>query len=642
MSSLSLPPEDRTLSPFTGYTREHWAAAADQLLLALRPYFSSTRARILPPGRFSRSGPDSDGLEGFARSFELVAYRIVGENGDDPHGFIDWYRDGLIAGVDPANPERWQPLSVIGQGKVEAASIAIGLQLTREWLWDTLDPVAQANVITWFSEVTGSFYGANNWYWFQIVVETFLATVDPDYDAPDIAGRLVELETYFCEHGWYVDGLGHSSFDNYCGWAMEFYPMLWAGWETAERFGSKAVESLWRERLSDYLDDHISLIGGDGTQVMQGRSLVYRFATVAPLWLGAATGATTLTPGAIRRSASGTLRSFLDRGVPDERGLLTLGLFEEWEGVAQRYSGSGSPYWAAKGMYGLALPASHPVWTSVEEPLPVELDDTTNVIAAPGWLVSGTKADGIVRVVNYGTDKSAPGNFHADIPLYARLGYSSATIPPVVGEGVESPVDSSVSIVDAAGRASHRTGFTPELVADEGTALRGVATVQPHWPADESTGPRLATASLVHGAWEVRLVRVLDQVVEPLRLRFSGWPLATKHPDTIQSSTSVDRATTAADSLTSTLVVLSGLTEVEPRIHTETDVSPLGVDTLVPWIDGTFAPAGVAAVAVCLTGVDVTAPPTFAVVGDEIQVTWPDGTQWRGDAFSAQDSRVSE
>ena len=77
--------------------------------------------------------------------------------------------------------------------------------------------------------------------------------------------------------------------------------------------------------------------------------------------------------------------------------------------MRQSYSGAGSPYWAAKGMLGLALPADHRVWTAVEEPLPVEAGDTQRLIAAPGWQVNGTAADGVVRIRNHGTDHANAG-----------------------------------------------------------------------------------------------------------------------------------------------------------------------------------------------------------------------------------------
>ena len=78
-----------------------------------------------------------------------------------------------------------------------------------------------------------------------------------------------------------------------------------------------------------------------------------------------------LSPGLTRRICSGTVRHFLDHGVTSAD-ILTMVWFHEFRPMAQSYSGVGSPYWAAKGMLGLALPPDHPVWTEPEEPIPVE------------------------------------------------------------------------------------------------------------------------------------------------------------------------------------------------------------------------------------------------------------------------------
>ena len=53
------------------------------------------------------------------------------------------------------------------------------------------------------------------------------------------------------------------------------------------------------------------------------------------------------------------------------------------------------------------------MWTAGEEPLELEQRDVERVIGPPGWLVSGTRADGIVRVANHGTVHRGP----ADDPL---------------------------------------------------------------------------------------------------------------------------------------------------------------------------------------------------------------------------------
>src|SRR5690625_6407588 len=73
--------------------------------------------------------------------------------------------------------------------------------------------------------------------------------------------------------------------------------------------------------------------------------------------------------------------------------------------MAQSYSGPGSPYWASMGFLGLILPGDHPVWSAPEEALPVEKTDAVETLPVPGWIVSRTRADGLVRVVNHGTDQ---------------------------------------------------------------------------------------------------------------------------------------------------------------------------------------------------------------------------------------------
>src|SRR5690606_23184691 len=96
---LPLPDEDTERSPVTGWTRTHWATVADNLLLAARRYASDGGAHLDLPGRPSRSGVLSDGLEGWARTFPLAAMRVRGEAGADPHGHLDFYRRGVVAGT---------------------------------------------------------------------------------------------------------------------------------------------------------------------------------------------------------------------------------------------------------------------------------------------------------------------------------------------------------------------------------------------------------------------------------------------------------------------------------------------------------------------------------------------------------------
>lgn len=94
---MKLPDDDRELSPHTGYTRDHWVAAADGLLAAAWRWASPGKARLDLPGPASASGVRSDGLEGFARTFLAAGFRVAG--GGDPHNWLERYAEGLDAGT---------------------------------------------------------------------------------------------------------------------------------------------------------------------------------------------------------------------------------------------------------------------------------------------------------------------------------------------------------------------------------------------------------------------------------------------------------------------------------------------------------------------------------------------------------------
>jgi hypothetical protein len=532
--TLALPPLDRGLSPYTGLTREHWCAYADHLLRSAHRYATDDHANLHLPGANSAYGPRSDSLEAFARTFLLASFRIKG----DPEGtgwIADWYARGLDAGTNPANPDRWPTPGELGQAKVEAASLAVGLALTRDVLWDKLPQRVQEQLIAWFETVIGQEYPPINWVWFQIVVETFLASVGGRYSDEDIDAGLAIHDSLYRGHGWFADG-PERAYDHYVGWAFQVYPQLWE-LMAPEDPRVKARAQLDGDRLADFLDDAVHLVGANGAPLIQGRSLIYRFAAAAPFWVGELSGHSRLSPGLGRRAASGILDYFAQRGSITDDGLLSIGWHGEFPGMKQSYSGAGSPYWAAKGMLGLALPAGHPVWTAVEEPLPVETGDTRRLLKAPGWQVDGTVADGVVRIRNHGTDHASAGVAVADSPLYARLGYSTATFPDLEAESL----DNAVVLLDGEGKPTHRTGFEYVGQQDLGGVLVGVSRGTVNWIAVDpdagpdhgsgakgtaTPGPDVTVVSATRGAAELRLVRVRGAAsAQEARLRIGGWPV---------------------------------------------------------------------------------------------------------------------
>ncbi|MFC7530918.1 DUF2264 domain-containing protein [Actinoplanes sp. GCM10030250] len=558
-----LPAEDRDRSPLTGWTRAHWEAVADHLLASVVPYATGGFAQYRLPGPPSRNGVTSDGLEGFARTFLLAAFRVAGAGGAAPGGLLDRYAAGLIAGTDPTHPYAWPPLTDMAQPLVEAASIAIALHETRPWLYDRLRPAEQERVVAWLAGFVGRRTPDSNWVLFQVIVEQFLASAGGPYEPGEITGGLDRVERWHTGDGWYTDGPGRN-FDNYCGWALHLYPILWA-----RMSGDTARGALYASRLAAFLDGYQHFFATDGSPVFQGRSLTYRFATVAPLWLGALTGGTTLAPGRTRRIASGVLRHFVEHGAPDERGLLTLGWHHPFPAMIQAYSGPASPYWASKGFLGLLLPADHPVWTEREEPAEIEDRDVTVSLPGPGWLLHGTRSDGVVRLLNHGSDRAAktPPDGPPD-PHYVRLAYSSHTAPQLDSGSIAGPVDGHLAVVAPDGAVSMRRQIEPIDVTGR------VATSR-----YRDGAVRVTTTSVVDGAYELRV----HEVTAPSGhlVRDGGYALADSSPPE-REVTGGSAAVWRSGGMRSAITGLAGFTGADTVDRHGAD--PFGPYSAVPYL----------------------------------------------------------
>ncbi|UFU03207.1 DUF2264 domain-containing protein [Ruania suaedae] len=628
-------------------TRAELVAFTDRLLAAVEPYRSPAGSLITLPGTPGGYGTAVDGLEGFARTLLAAGFRAAGDGHDDG-ARLEPYARGLAAGTDPHHPQRWVRPTEHPQAKVEAASLALILDLTRPWLWDSLDARTQEQVVDYLAEVVGDeTYPRCNWLWFRIAVETFLRSVDGPHRLSDIQDDLALHEEFYEREGWYRDG-DERSYDHYIGWAMHLYPTLWARMAGAEDLAAPRAE-VDRERLDRFLTDAVHLIGTDGAPLIQGRSLIYRFAAAGPFWAGALAQVPSVPLGTLRRAGLAVVDHFAAH-VPNERGLLDLGWHRPWRALAQSYSGTGSPYWASKGLLGLALPADHPVWSAPEHPLPHEESDTLRTIAAPGWAVSATAADGVVRLANHGTDHALPGSTGGDSPLYARLAYSTATFPMLHADAWQNPADQSVVLTDGSGRRSHRSGMTAlEVDASDSTVATVAASrANAHWlrPAEQqqlhgsgaqgeaTDAGTITTISVLHGAWEVRLIHLESPAPEASALEAGGWALSDDSGVQTQAlptpGQSADAPPAVGNLLRSTaheaaLLGLHGWTAHRTEHHD--DVTPLGAHTCVGILSTAPAP-GWYALALGLAGSDQLPPPPSVRLEPSLtaRIEWADGS----------------
>ncbi|MCX4781919.1 DUF2264 domain-containing protein [Streptomyces sp. NBC_01264] len=547
MTLPGLPREDRGSSPYTGYGRAHWEAVADGLLRSAWQWATPGGALLDLPGTPSVSGVRSDGLEGYARTFLAAAFRVAGAAGADPYGWLERYAQGLAAGTRTPgrdDAESWPVIRDVyagGQPMVESASVALGLRLTRPWLWDRLDSAVQDRTEEWLRGALRHLPSPNNWYLFPYTVAGFLESVGRgDAETARARSRALELlEGWYEGQGWYADGDGRA-FDHYNGWALHLYPVLDAHLAAsldvhpdAHRDASPDQKVPYGDRLRAHLDSFSLLFGADGAPIHFGRSLTYRFAAASAVGLGAVTGHTPLSPGTSRRLISGSLRYFLDRGAVGADGLLTLGWHGPHGASLQRYSGPASPYWASKAFVCLLAPQTHPLWTATEEPAPSEGPDRVLALRAPGLLIQTTRADGIVRLHNHGSDHVGPDQSEAardEDPLYSRQAYSTRSGPTA---SANTP-DNHLAVV-VAGVRSVRRRIHP-LGTGQGDGWGWAASWhRPVFPggAPMVPGLRVESVTFVRGPHELRVHRVSGApygAQREARVEQTGWATGPGEP----------------------------------------------------------------------------------------------------------------
>jgi hypothetical protein len=576
-------------------------------------YRSPRGGRIDLPGAPAKAGVVSDGLEGFARTFLLAAFRAAG---DEDGTALAPYREGLVSGPGPAGPDAWPPIGSHGPGgqpMVESASVALGLLAARRWTWDLLDDGEKDRLEAWLRGALRNEPAPNNWYLFPMAVAAFLDEVGRgDTETARAIDRAHDLlEGWYRGDGWYSDGDGRA-FDHYIGWAMHLYPVL-----VAHLRGDTARLEHLGPRLEEFLGSFAATFDVNGAPLHQGRSLTYRTAALSAVALGEVVGWTPLRPGQTRRILSAGLRYFLDRGA------LTDGIFSRgWHGphaaTLQTYSGPASPYWASKGFVGLLLPETAPLWTAVEEPPPSAGPDRTVVIPSVGWLVQTTQADGVVRVHNHGSDHLNPWDADAGEPdpLYARLAYSTRSGPTAVRNAPDNHIALHVRGRESVRRRIHPIGSGPDWVA---------SWHQPQFPG--SPGPvlpqgRIESLVVARGAWEVHVHR-LRAVPAGIPVTVTGWALAAASPQDLDPHVDGVAVTLRTDATATRLIGCHGFDAAE--VQRAPQGTAYGAWALVPTLRGPVVPGELLVSASTLTAAPDAGAPEVEVAGSEVAISWPGG-----------------
>lgn len=518
----------------------HWQAQARALLEPLAKLFVPGKASLPIHGPASANGANSDRLESFARPLLLAAHYLQSapEIGGDAARFAalreqigGWFREGLVAGAAESGPEAWGPDANYHQIHVEMGLLCLALQIAPAQLWAPLTRAEQDQVARWLGSARHSGYVDNNHYFMGIHVLEFLRA--RGYGRPSDA-RLVD--TYFdrLEHlhrggGWFQDGI-NQAFDYYNAYALNFYGLWWAHLHGAQ---NPARADRWRAWAREFTVDYEHFFAASGEHPAFGRSITYRFNSIAPFGLTILENCTDLPLGRIRRLCTRNLDFFLRHPIYQDQGCLAIGWLDRFDASAELYTGAGSPYWAAKGFSPLLLPPSHAFWIAPEEPLASERGDHARAIGPAGLVVRS--AGGEVELLNAGSQIS-PTNLRYGAWKWSKTAYRTGTSFTCAfpAQTNWSP-DSALTLQLADGRVFGRHSTVALELADTHLACSWALGYAP-----EQINVAVDTVVWWRAGWLLQLHRF--DARQPVALRLGGYALPLAAPACHRASTSATLA----------------------------------------------------------------------------------------------------
>lgn len=261
----------------------------------------------------------------------------------------------------------------LDQRMVESCPIGFTLAIAGKDFWEPLTEQQKNNVAAWIGSMNDKEMPNTNWLWFRVFANLGLKANGATYSHERIEADMNHLETFHRGDGWSNDGPeGYTQMDYYSGsFAIQYLQLLYA--QLAGSFDAKRAEE-YRRRAGLYALDFVHYQDPDGHSIPFGRSLTYRFATIA-FWSAFAFASVEppepLSWGIIKGLFLRNLRWWSrQHHIFQPNGMLNIGYTYPNYYLAENYNSPGSPYWCMLAFACLAVPATHPFWASEEQPHP--------------------------------------------------------------------------------------------------------------------------------------------------------------------------------------------------------------------------------------------------------------------------------
>jgi hypothetical protein len=379
----------------------------------------------------------------------------------------------LTNAFDPEHPDYWgAPSSTANdQRQVEASIVAWSGWLLRDTIVPQLSSGQRANLQQWLARCTQVPARRNNWAWFTAVNQAARLSLAKDWaefqgNAKEMDADLAFLDTLAVpgDSGWYTDSATAPVFDYYNFWVFASHYLCW------RKITGRPLPA-FDKRLRAFLQRAPLFFGANGSHILCGRSLIYRWAVVTPLVLAYTEGLWPHAPGLLRAIVRRNLDYFWSNGAYDTaHGKLRETLTPSGSAsVRESYIDNGHPYWCMQAFALFLIPRTDPFWTLPEERLPVETQDFDESISGTQMRLVGNSRSGEVRWYQGSIDPH-----YGD--KYAKLSYSTHFPFGVAVSPNRAAADQELVFVDpSTGTMARRSKVERTLVTAFGVAIHWLA-----------------------------------------------------------------------------------------------------------------------------------------------------------------------
>jgi hypothetical protein len=354
------------------------------------------------PGLPSKHDRRADQLEGFSRMAPLMAAwlsagreQVLTVSDGHTVALPALLASAVTEGTNPASPDYWGHMQDRDQRIVEAADIALTLWLTRDLVWNKLDPETRESIAQWLQEVNGKQVRDGNWQLFVVLVNAVLLDLDCDQGNRDeMLAQYKRFKHLYRGEGWFADGdeTHGEAFDFYNAWSMHY----WLYW--LNRIDPDLDGAFIDQALDEFLASYKYLFGAEGFPIF-GRSICYRMALPAPLVFGHVEHPDQVSAGEARRAMDTIWQYFAQHGSL-KAGTVTQGYCGADPRILDHYMGPASCNWSLRSLVAaLALPEDSEFWNTPGQPLPVELGDYRKALGPTGRVAVGEQSRARISLV---------------------------------------------------------------------------------------------------------------------------------------------------------------------------------------------------------------------------------------------------